>query len=133
PENFFDLTNCSITDIFSGKTYIWGVLGTLGKYIEEQFVSGKIKANYKDSTNIFIGEGTLVEEGALIKGPAIIGKNCFIGHAAYLRPNCILEDNVSIGHGSEVKNSIIFSESAVAHLNYVGDSIVGHYVNFGGG
>jgi bifunctional UDP-N-acetylglucosamine pyrophosphorylase / glucosamine-1-phosphate N-acetyltransferase len=133
PESFFDLSHCSFSDLFAGKQYVWDVLKILPDYIEEQFSSGKLIANYKDSKNIFVGEGTIIEEGAFIKGPAIIGKNCFIGHAAYLRPNCILENNVSIGHGSEVKNSILFSESAVAHLNYIGDSIVGHDVNIGGG
>src|SRR5436190_8364045 len=95
PETFFDLTQCSFADLFAEKAYVWDVLKILSQYIEEQFSNGKIVANYKDSKNIFIGEGTIIEEGALIKGPAIIGKNCFIGHTAYLRQHCILEDSVS--------------------------------------
>jgi len=133
PDNFFDLTHCSLAELFQGKTYVWEVLHYLEQYIEQQFVKGKLIANYNDSKNIFIGEGTIIEEGAMIKGPAIIGKNCFIGHGAYIRPCCLLADNVSIGHASEVKNSIILSGSAVAHLNYIGDSILGHKVNIGGG
>jgi len=133
PDNFFDFTNCLFAELFEGKKYVWEVLKDLNEYIEQQFTNGKIIGNYKDSKNIFVGEGTIIEEGALIKGPSIIGKNCFIGHGAFIRQNCLFEDSVSIGHASEVKNSIIFSQSAVAHLNYVGDSVIGHRVNIGGG
>lgn len=133
PDHYFDLTNCTFADIFQGKEAVWEVLGNLGDFLQKQFTDKKIIANYKDSTNIYVGEGTIIEEGAYIKGPAIIGKNSFIGHAAYLRQNCLFDDDVSIGHGSEVKNSIVFSHSAIAHLNYIGDSIFGHNVNIGGG
>lgn len=133
PEQYFNVKTFPYNTIFTGKTYIWDVLPLLGSYIESQFVKGKLVANYKESNNIYIGEGTIIEEGVYIKGPAIIGKNCFIGHGAYLRQNCLFADNVSIGHASEVKNSIVLSESAIAHLNYVGDSVLGSNVNFGGG
>lgn len=132
PENFFEL---SLDEgvIFFKKDYVWEILSFLGEYIIEEFKKGKASANYKNSRNIFIGEGTVIEEGAFIKGPAIIGNNSFIGHGSYLRPNCIIGNNVSIGHASEIKNSVIFSNSAVGHLNYIGDSILGHNVNIGGG
>ncbi|MBI2622689.1 MAG: hypothetical protein HYW64_01170, partial [Candidatus Levybacteria bacterium] len=89
------------------------------------------KPNY--GKNIFIGKDTLVEDYAVIKGPAIIGKNCFIGHASYLRGGCILGDNVHIGHGAEIKNSILLNNAIAAHLNYIGDSIIGSNVNISGG
>jgi len=82
---------------------------------------------------VVIGEGTVIEEGALIKGPAIIGKNCVIGHGAYIRENVIIADNVTIGHASELKNSIVLPHTAVAHFNYIGDSVVGSHVNIGAG
>ena len=38
-----------------------------------------------------------------------------------------------IGPGTEVKSSIICSETAIAHLNYIGNSIIGQNVNFEAG
>ena len=38
-----------------------------------------------------------------------------------------------IGHTTEVKNSIFFSEAKAAHFAYVGDSILGKNVNLGAG
>ncbi|MDR2691028.1 MAG: hypothetical protein LBB73_01815 [Dysgonamonadaceae bacterium] len=42
-------------------------------------------------------------------------------------------ENVRIGTGCEIKSSIIFSNSAVAHFNFIGDTIVGNSVNFEAG
>ena len=45
----------------------------------------------------------------MIKGPAIIGKNCQIRHNAYLRENVIIGDGCVIGNSSELKNSLLFN------------------------
>ena len=44
-----------------------------------------------------------------------------------------LDEHVRIGPGVEVKTSFIFSNSALAHFNFVGDSIVGSHVNMEAG
>ena len=75
----------------------------------------------------------MVEPGAMIKGPAIIGSNTVIRQGAYLRENCLIGDNCVIGHASEVKASIMLDGSQAPHFNYVGDSIVGRQVNLGAG
>src|SRR5258708_1675304 len=92
PENFFDLSNIAFADIFTDVTYVWEALANLHEYILLQFATKKIVSNYGENGNIFLGEGTVVEEGAKIVGPAIIGKNCFIGHATFLRNDCLLGD-----------------------------------------
>ena len=38
-----------------------------------------------------------------------------------------------IGHATEVKNSIMLNHAHAAHFAYVGDSILGGYVNLGAG
>lgn len=122
-ERFFDISAFSHASIFTDVTYVWEVLPKIEAYVKGLLGGQKIKT----------GDGTVVEEGAYVKGPAIIGKNCSISHGAYIRENVIIGDNVHIGHGVEVKNSIVMSNTAVAHLNYIGDSIVGSNVNIGGG
>jgi NDP-sugar pyrophosphorylase family protein len=83
--------------------------------------------------NVAIHQSATIEHGAVIKGPVIIGENCFIGAHAYLRGGVYLGASVSIGPGCEIKTSIIFSNSSVAHFNFIGDSIIGSDVNFEAG
>ena len=44
-----------------------------------------------------------------------------------------MDKSVKIGPSSEVKSSIICFETAIAHLNYIGNSIIGQNVNFEAG
>ncbi|WP_374449872.1 hypothetical protein [Stella sp.] len=71
----------------------------------------------------------IIEGGAIVKGPAIVGAGCFVAAGAYLRGGVYLDDGCTIGPGSEVKSSILFAGSRLAHLNFVGDSILGADVN----
>ncbi|MFP4192968.1 MAG: bifunctional sugar-1-phosphate nucleotidylyltransferase/acetyltransferase [Candidatus Hydrogenedentota bacterium] len=82
---------------------------------------------------VAIGRGTTVRPGAVIEGPSIIGANCVIGPNCWIRPGTSIADNCKIGQGVEIKNSIIMDNTAVPHLSYVGDSILGEGVNLGCG
>jgi UDP-3-O-[3-hydroxymyristoyl] glucosamine N-acyltransferase len=82
---------------------------------------------------VALGEGSRILPGVVIEGPVVIGRNCKIGPNCYLRGATAIADGVHIGQGCEVKNSIISEGSAVPHLSYIGDSIVGKNVNLGGG
>jgi len=132
-EKFFDLSLFEYKDIFNEVNLVWEVLPKIKEYIEMQFKSNILIANYKDKKNVFIGEGTIIQEGAVVETPAIIGKYCIIGHGSFIRRNCIIGNNVQIGHAVEVKGSIFLNDSKAAHLNYVGDSVIGNSVNISGG
>jgi len=133
PTDYFDLSQLYFADLFEDATNVWEALSGLDEYIAAQFESGRMKGNYHDKSDIFVGNNTTIVEGARIEGPAIIGKNCTIGHGAYIRGGCVIGDNVRIGHAVEVKHSIILSDAAIAHFNYVGDSIIGNHVNVSAG
>jgi bifunctional N-acetylglucosamine-1-phosphate-uridyltransferase/glucosamine-1-phosphate-acetyltransferase GlmU-like protein len=74
-----------------------------------------------------------VEAGAAIRGPAIVSSGCTVGAHAYLRDGVFLDTGVRIGPSCEVKASFVFRGSALAHLNYVGDSLIGAEVNLEAG
>ncbi|WP_433694728.1 DapH/DapD/GlmU-related protein [Herbaspirillum seropedicae] len=74
-----------------------------------------------------------MEEGVILKGPAIIGPGVFIGAHAYIRGGNWIHERCSIGHGCELKSSFVFAESRLAHFNFVGDSIIGRDVNLEAG
>jgi len=83
--------------------------------------------------HLAIHKTATIEKGAVIKAPAIIGSHCFVGANAYLRNGVYLNEGVKIGTGCEIKSSIIFSNSTIAHFNFIGDSIIGSNVNFEAG
>lgn len=132
-EAFFDLSAFPFRDVFDNVEYVWNVLKNVENYIRSQFSSGKLTANYQGREFVFVGEGTVIEDGAYIKGPAIIGKNCFIAHGAYVRENVILGDNAHIWHGTEIKHSILLNNAVGTHNGYIGDSVVGNRVNIAAG
>src|SRR5688572_28313738 len=89
--------------------------------------------DYKVFNNVAIHKTVTIDSNAILKGPAIIGPNCFVGAHCYLRGGVFLDENVSLGPGCEVKTSFIFSNSNIAHFNFVGDSLLGSYVNLEAG
>ncbi|MCX6707175.1 MAG: sugar phosphate nucleotidyltransferase [Candidatus Woesearchaeota archaeon] len=96
-------------------------------------IKGVVEQNVVIKGGVMIGKGTLVKSGVYIEGPAIIGENCTLGPNAYIRASTSIGNNCKIGHETEIKNSIIMDNSAVPHLSYIGDSIIGENVNVGAG
>lgn len=98
----------------------------------EHKILGTVEENVHMSGKVYIGNKSIIKSGTYIEGPCYIGENNLIGPHAYLRPYTSVENNCHIGK-SETKNAIIFSNSAVPHFNYVGDSIICEKVNLGAG
>lgn len=130
--NFFNLEEISFSDLLD-NTSPWESIANLKKYIEQIFISKKIIPNYGTDKYVFIGENSRVHPSVEITGPAIIGSNCEIRHGAFLRDSCLIGNNVIIGHAVEFKNSIALNNCSIAHLNYIGDSIIGNNSNISGG
>ncbi|MFX1297786.1 MAG: bifunctional sugar-1-phosphate nucleotidylyltransferase/acetyltransferase [Promethearchaeota archaeon] len=95
-------------------------------------INGNIEKNVEIQGEVYIGKGTNVKSGSYIQGPCYIGKNNLIGPNAFIRPYTLIENNCHIGM-SEIKNSLIFSDTSIPHFNYVGDSIICSNVNLGAG
>lgn len=138
PQYFFDLSSFQHKDIFNNIQFVWEVLPKIGSYLKSQQL-GKIEIEIPKQTYLInpelisIGEGSVVEPGAYIKGPCIIGKNCTIRHGAYIRGDLLAGDHCVIGHDTEVKNALFLNHAHAAHFAYVGDTILGNRVNLGAG
>lgn len=120
-------------DIFLQEASLnpWEITDTLEETIFRKL--GELGEDYKIENNVAIHKTAIIEQGVTLKGSMIISENCFIGANAYLRGPIFLGSSVKIGPSSEVKQSIVFSHSAIAHFNYVGNSILGSQVNLEAG
>ena len=92
-------------------------------------IEGAILNTTKGS--IYVGERTVIQEGACIRGPfaALEGSVIKMGAKIYegttVGPSCMV--------GGEVKNVIFQHSSNKAHDGYVGNSFLGEGVNIGAG
>lgn len=143
-----------ITDLM--QKYIEGGSITLveakGKWITIGYPWDLLKANneiignYSETLNkwaiiepsVFINWSIYLEEGVIIKSGTSIEWNVYFGKWSVIGPNAYIRWNTSIGEGSKIgfsvecKSSYIGDHSSIPHLSYIGDSIIGNFVNIGG-
>jgi hypothetical protein len=82
---------------------------------------------------IFVGPGAVLEPGALVKGPTVIGAQTEVRQGAYVRGKCVIGRQCIVGHTTEVKSSIMLDGAKAGHFAYIGDSILGGRTNLGAG
>jgi NDP-sugar pyrophosphorylase family protein len=109
----------------------WHLVGNIEALLRQQIAS--LDSSYQRIDELAVHHSARMEAGAVVKGPAIIGPNCVIAAGAYLRGGVYLEQDCIIGPSSELKTSIMFAGSKLAHMNFVGDSIIGADVNIEAG
>lgn len=78
---------------------------------------------------IAVHKTAVIETGAVIKSPAVIGPNCFVAANVYLRGGVWLQRGCTIGPSCEIKSTFVFEDATIAHLSFVGDSLIGAGVN----
>lgn len=115
---------------FKGK-WPWLITQDISQILQKCIAS--LDTMYSINNGIAIHQSATIENNVIIKAPAIVGEGCFIGANAYLRGGVFLGKSTIIGTSCEVKSSIIGNESAIAHFNFIGDSILGNGVNFEAG
>ena len=136
PADYLDLSRTDHRALFENVANVWDALKQIPTYLQFRLkpgIHGRIIGKPFISAAVYIGKGTIIEQGAMIKGPAWIGENCEIRNGAYIRENVIVGNGCVLGNSCEFKNSILFDEAQVPHFNYVGDSIIGHKGHLGAG
>ncbi|MDC8104366.1 DapH/DapD/GlmU-related protein [Chryseobacterium sp. PTM-20240506] len=118
---------------FTGNTHLfpWEVINHLDDLLAEKF--NQLTDEYEISGNIAIHKTATIEQNVIFKDRIIIGENSFVGANAYLRGPVFVGKNSKIGPGCEIKQSIIYNDTAIAHFNYIGNSIIGNRINFEAG
>lgn len=80
---------------------------------------------------IYLGKGTTIMEGALIRGPFALLEG------AAVKMGTTIYGATTVGPfsvaGGEIKNSVIFGYSNKSHHGYLGDAVLGEWCNLGAG
>lgn len=117
---------------------------TLGKYKTPWEITEKIIElilekqktlgdDFEIKDGIAIHKTATIEQNVVLKDPIIIGANSFIAANCYLRGGVYIGSDVKVGPSCEIKQSAIFDNTSLAHLNYAGNSIIGSNVNIEAG
>lgn len=124
-----------VADYWLPIGYPWHILEANEFFLRKikRKILGKVERGAQVKGAVKVGKGTVIRSGSYIEGPVVIGKNCKIGPNCYIRPSTTLGDNCKVGNAVEVKNCVLFDNVSIGHLSYFGDSVVGEKVNFGAG
>ena len=136
PSAFLDLNHTEHRMLFDNSVNAWDALKQITSYLQFRLkpqILGRLVGKPFISNAVYVGRGGIIEQGAMIKGPAWIGEGCEIRNGAYIRENVIIGSGCVIGNSCEFKNCVIFDEVQVPHFNYVGDSILGYRSHLGAG
>lgn len=138
PNQFFNLESSSLRSFFDEKKPVWDFLKQLETFIMRHdlgFVHTQISSTVEliNPRQILIGKNCKISPFTVIEGPCVIQDHVEIGPHAYIRKGCYIDRHAKIGHSSEIKGSILLPHSKAPHFNYVGDSILGSFVNLGAG
>lgn len=115
-----------------GYEYPWDIITDLNQIINS--IQNKLsRSEFNIKNGIAVHKSAIVENNVTLKENTIIRENSIIKSGAYIRGGVYIGKGVNIGANSEVKQSIIFNKSRIAHLNYVGNSIIGEDVNMEAG
>jgi len=101
-----------------------------GSFISE---SADIQEPNRIEGPVYICDDVVVRPHTTIRGPAYIGPKTYIGNNALIREYTALGRNVIVGFGVEIKESIIYDQTKIGRLCFIGDSVVGRNVDIGAG
>ncbi len=112
--------------------HYWMDIGTPEKYIQahNDILNNTELFSKMLKTSVFYGNifhNNSVRHGykSRVIGPAYIGNNVDIGTKAVIGPYAVLSDNVKIGSGSRISNSIVWDNVEVGKTTNIANTIIG--------
>ena len=153
-EDLFDLEGFAFADLFPPGFPPWVALDLMSARLyelAEAYADGKRDRRWRtlDVHNqglapewrapchrpdlVLVAYDAIIEPHVYIAGPALIDEGAAVRHGATIRGPAIVGKLAVLGTNSELVRSILLPGAKAAHLNYVGDSIVGANANLGAG
>ncbi len=99
----------------------WHDVGNPEKFIvgAHDVLTGKVKAEVPGKAkemggeSVWIGKDAIIEEGAIIRGPSVIGDNVIICKGAEVGPLASIGNNVTIGPDAQVSRSVVLGNARI--------------------
>src|SRR4030095_14823561 len=76
---YLDLTHTEHRMLFENSVHAWEALKQIQSYLQFRLkpqILGRMIGKPFVSNAVYVGRGTVIEQGAMIKGPAWIGEGC---------------------------------------------------------
>jgi UDP-N-acetylglucosamine diphosphorylase/glucosamine-1-phosphate N-acetyltransferase len=97
-------------------------------FLEEGVTLRAALLNAEDGP-IYLGKNSVVQEGALIKGPFALCEGSQVNMGGKIRGDTTIGPFSKVG--GEIGNSVIFGYSNKAHDGFLGNSVLGEWCNLG--
>lgn len=78
---------------------------------------------------IYLGKGSEIQEGAIVKGPFALGEGAVINMGAKMKGDTTIGPWCKVG--GEISNAVFFAYSNKGHDGFVGNSVIGEWCNLG--
>ncbi|MEZ4910867.1 MAG: putative sugar nucleotidyl transferase [Saprospiraceae bacterium] len=104
------------------------ILGDNPVFLEDNVTMECCILNTTDGP-IYIGEGAIIMENSVLKGPLAIGNHATVKVGAKIYGETTIGPNCKVG--GEVQNVVFFANSNKGHDGYLGNSVIGEWCNLG--
>ena len=122
-----DKLNALETDgIWLDITYPWDIISLNDIVLRsiEPSMGATTESNVSIRGAVSLGENTLVKSNSYIEGPVVIGRGCEIGPNVCILPSTSIGDNVAIAPFTQIKNSIIGNDVSIGAGSIIYNSVI---------
>jgi mannose-1-phosphate guanylyltransferase/phosphomannomutase len=108
----------------------WSDVGTISQYMDAQTHllqrDAKLEIPGEEvRPGIWIGEGTVIDEDAILEAPVVVGGQCRIRAGARLGPCTVVGDGCIVESGAQLDGAVIWDGSYIGPEAHVEHAIVG--------
>ncbi len=108
----------------------WCDIGNFEQYMtaHKDILDRKVRIDppgFRMAENVWVGNGVEIEEGAEVRGPAVLGDHCKVEKGAVVREYTVLGHNVAVKRDSFVHRSIIYDNSYIGTGSHLRGCVVG--------
>src|SRR4051812_43627654 len=100
-----------------GERAPWEITNDLQHILVQMIAT--LSTDFNTSGEVAIHKSAVIGQNVIFNGPVVVGENCTVGANSTLRAGVFLDRLVAVGPSCEIKQSVIFSDSKIAHLNYI--------------
>lgn len=111
----------------------WCDIGNLQQYLEAHYdaLSGKVNIKMPGTEimpRVWVEDGAVIEAGAAVTGPALIGAHSWLGDEARVEPYTVLGHGCLVQERASIKRSVLWSNVFIGKNAALRGSIVGSRV-----